>query len=146
MRILWIILSILIFVGILGLLYTRIQECLSYHRKSKAERSLLRSKMYYKKERKITSKQRIKEKEKTKYEVKTEKKEIEDNTKIILTKEIIKSARTANGGLTKHQLEAIGVAWPPTKGAIDKKIGTEITKEQLQQFMMVKYVEKKRKK
>ena len=112
MRILWIILSILIFVGILGLLYTRIQECLSYHRKSEAERSLLRSKMYYKKERKITSKQRIKEKEKTKYEVKTEKKEIEDNTKIILTKEIVKSARTTNGGLTKHQLEAIGIEWP----------------------------------
>ena len=146
MRILWIILSILLFVGILGLLYTRIQECLSYHRKSEAERSLLRSKMYYKTERKITSKQRINEKEKTKYEVKTEKKEIEDNTKIILTKEIVKSARTANGGLTKHQLEAIGVTWPLTKGAIDKKIGTEITKEQLQQFMTAKYVEKKRKK
>lgn len=146
MRILWIIFSVIIFVGLLGLLYTRIQEYLSYHRKSKAERSLLRSKMYYRKERKITSKQRIKTKEKTKYEVKTNEKEIEDNTKIILTKEIVKSARTANGGLTKHQLEAIGVAWPLTKGAIDKKIGTEITKEQLQQFMTVKYVEKKRKK
>ena len=146
MRILWIILSILIFLGILGLLYTRIQECLSHHRKSEAERSLLRSKMYYRKERKVTPKQQIKEKEKTKYKVKTEKKEKEDNTRIILTKEIVKSARTANGGLTKHQLEAIGVAWPLTKGAIDKKIGTEITKEQLQQFMTVKYVEKKRKK
>ena len=146
MRILWIILSILIFLGILGVLYVRIQECLSYHRKSEAERSLLRSKMYYRKERKVTPKQRINTEEKTKYKVKTEKKEIEDNTKIILTKEIVKSARTANGGLTKHQLEAIGVAWPLTKGAIDKKIGTEITKEQLQQFMTVKYVEKKRNK
>lgn len=146
MRILWIILSILIFVGILGVLYTRIQECLSYHRKSEAERSLLRSKMYYKKERKITSKQRIKEKEKTKYEVKTEKTEIEDNTKIILTKEIVKSARTANGGLTKHQLEAIGIEWPLKKGSINSKIGTEITQEQLEQFLTVKYVKKEKKK
>ena len=146
MRILWIILSILIFVGILGLLYTRIQECLSYHRKSEAERSLLRSKMYYKKERKITSKQRIKEKEKTKYEVKTEKKEIEDYTKIILTKEIVKSAKTANGGLTKHQLEAIGIEWPLKKGSINSKIGTEITQEQLEQFLTVKYVKKGKKK
>lgn len=146
MRILWIILSVIIFVGLLGMLYTRIKEHVFYHKKREAERSLLRSKMYYKKERKITSKQRIKTKEKTKYEVKTNEKEIEDNTKIILTKEIIKSAKTVNGGLTKHQLEAIGVAWPLTKGAIDKKIGTEITKEQLEQFMTVKYVEKKRKK
>ena len=76
-------------------------------------------------------------------QMKIPKKETGENTKIILTKEIIKSARTANGGLTKHQLEAIGVAWPPTKGAVDKKIGTEITQEQLQQFMTVKYVEKK---
>lgn len=146
MRILWIILSIIIFVGILGMLYTRIQEYLFYRRKSEAEKSLLRSKMYYRKERKVTHKPQIKPKYDTKYEVTTQEKEIEDNTKIILTKEIVKSAKTANGGLTKHQLEAIGVAWPLTKGAIDKKIGTEITKEQLQQFMTVKYVEKKRKK
>ena len=143
MRILWIILSILIFVGILGVLYTRIQECLSYHRKSKAERSLLRSKIYYRKERKVVRKS---QKENTEHNVKTPVKERTDNTKVILTREHIKSARTANGGLTKHQLEAIGIEWPLKKGLIKSKIGTEITQEQLEQFLTVKYVKKGKKK
>lgn len=143
MRILWIILSILIFLGILGVLYTRIQEYLSYHRKSEAEKSLLRSKIYYRKERKVVRKS---QKENTDHNVKTPVKERTDNTKVILTREHIKSAKTANGGLTKHQLEAIGVTWPLTKGAIDKKIGTEITQEQLEQFLTVKYVKKGKKK
>ena len=143
MRILWIILSILIFLGILGVLYTRIQEYLSYHRKSEAEKSLLRSKIYYRKERKVVRKS---QKENTDHNVKTPVKERTDNTKVILTREHVKSARTANGGLTKHQLEAIGVTWPLTKGAIDKKIGTEITQEQLEQFLTVKYVKKGKKK
>ena len=143
MRILWIILSILIFVGILGVLYTRIQECLSYHRKSKAERSLLRSKIYYRKERKVVRKS---QKENTEHNVKTPVKERTDNTKVILTREHIKSAKTANGGLTKHQLEAIGIEWPLKKGLIKSKIGTEITQEQLEQFLTVKYVKKGKKK
>ena len=143
MRILWIICSTIIFLGLLGILYERIQERLFYYRKGEAEKSLLRSKIYYRKERKVVRKS---QKENTDHKVKTLDKERKDNTKVILTREHIKSARTASGGLTKHQLEAIGVAWPLTKGAIDKKIGTEITKEQLLQFMTVKYAEKKRKK
>ena len=143
MRILWIILSILIFLGILGVLYTRIQECLSYHRKSEAEKSLLRSKIYYRKERKVVRKS---QKENTDHKVKTLDKERKDNTKVILTREHIKSARTANGGLTKHQLEAIGIEWPLKKGSINSKIGTEITQEQLEQFLTIKYVKKGKKK
>ena len=143
MRILWIILSLLIFVGILGLLYTRIQECLSYHRKSKAERSLLRSKMYYRKERKVVRKT---QKENTDHKVKTPDKERKDTSRVILTQELVDSARTDNGGLTKHQLEAIGIEWPPKKGSINSKIGTEITQEQLEQFLTVKYVKKGKKK
>ena len=142
MRILWIILSLLIFAGILGMLYTRIKEHVFYHKKCEADKSLLRSKIYYRKERKVVRKTKT---ENTIPKVKTLDKK-KDDTTVILTREHIKSAKTANGGLTKHQLEAIGVAWPLTKGAIDKKIGTEITKEQLEQFMTVKYVEKKRKK
>ena len=68
MRILWIIFSVIIFVGILGMLYTRIQEHLSYHRKSEAEKSLLRSKIYYRKERKVVRKS---QKENTDCKVKT---------------------------------------------------------------------------
>ena len=129
--------------GILGVLYTRIQECLSYHRKSKAEISLLRSNIYYRKERKVVRKS---QKENTDHNVKTPVKERTDNTKVILTREHIKSAKTANGGLTKHQSEAIGIEWPLKKGSINSKIGTEITQEQLEQFLTVKYVKKGKKK
>lgn len=143
MRILWIIFSVIIFVGLLGMLYTRIQRHLSYHRKCETEKSLLRSKIYYRKERKVVRKSH---KENTDHNVKTPVKERTDNTKVILTREHIKSARTANGGLTKHQLEAIGIEWPLKKGSINSKIGTEITQEQLEQFLTVKYVKKGKKK
>ena len=143
MRIPWIIFSAILFVGILGMLYTRIQEYLSYHRKSEAEKSLLRSKIYYRKERKVVRKS---QKENTDHKVKTLDKERKDNTKVILTREYIKSAKTANGGLTKHQLDAIGIEWPLKKGSINSKIGTEITQEQLEQFLTVKYVKKGKKK
>lgn len=142
MRILWIIFSVIIFVGLLGMLYTRIQEYLSYHRKSEAEKSLLRSKIYYRKERKVVRKTKT---ENTIPKVKTLDKK-KDDTTVILTREHIKSAKTANGGLTKHQLDAIGIEWPPKKGSINSKIGTEITQEQLEQFLTVKYVKKGKKK
>lgn len=143
MRILWIICSTIIFLGLLGILYERIQERLFYYRRSEAEKSLLRSKIYYRKERKVVRKS---QKENTDHKVKTLDKERKDNTKVILTREHIKSAKTANGGLTKHQLEAIGIEWPLKKGSINSKIGTEITREQLEQFLTVKYMKKGKKK
>ena len=143
MRILWVICSILIFLGVLGMLYERIKEQLFWYRKGEAEKSLLRSKIYYRKERKVVRKS---QKENTDHNVKTPDKERTDNTKVILTREHVKSARTANGGLTKHQLEAIGIEWPLKKGSIKSKIGTEITQEQLEQFLTVKYVKKGKKK
>ena len=142
MRILWIIFSVIIFVGLLGILYERIQERLFYYRKGEAEKSLLRSKIYYRKERKVVRKTKA---ENTIPKVKTLDKK-KDDTTVILTREHIKSARTANGGLTKHQLEAIGIEWPLKKGSINSKIGTEITQEQLEQFLTVKYVKKGKKK
>lgn len=142
MRILWIIFSVIIFVGLLGTLYTRIQRHLSYHRKCETEKSLLRSKIYYRKERKVIRKS---QKENTDCKVETPYKERKDSTKVILTREHIKSAKTANGGLPKHQLEALGIEWPPKKGSINSKIGTEITREQLEQFLTVKYVKKGKK-
>lgn len=142
MRILWIVFSVIIFVGLLGMLYTRIQRYLSYHRKCETEKSLLRSKIYYRKERKVVRKS---QKENTDCKVKTLDKERKDSTKVILTREHIKYAKTANGGLTKHQLEALGIEWPPKKGSINSKIGTEITRDQLEQFLTVKYVKKGKK-
>ena len=138
MRILWIICSTIIFLGLLGILYERIQERLFYYRKSEAEKSLLRSKIYYRKERKVVSKTKT---ENTIPKVKTLDKK-KDDTTVILTREHIKSAKTANGGLTKHQLDAIGIEWPPKKGSINSKIGTEIKREQLEQFLTVKYMKK----
>lgn len=65
---------------------------------------------------------------------------------IVLTKELIKAARTTNGGLTKKQLAAIGVPWPPPKGWQESKIGTMITKEQLKRFQTIEYATKKKRK
>lgn len=70
----------------------------------------------------------------------------EEEKTIVLTKELIKSARTANGGLTKKQLAAIGVPWPPPKGWQEKKIGTKISQNQLQQFQTIQYADKKKRK
>lgn len=71
---------------------------------------------------------------------------IEQEETIILTKELIKAARTTNGGLTKKQLAVIGVPWPPPKGWQESKIGTMITKEQLKRFQTIEYATKKKRK
>ena len=75
---------------------------------------------------------------------KDNKEEIESTNKeeasIILTKEIIESARTPNGGFTKSQLAAIGIAWPPPQDWIEKKVGAWITPTQLEAFRSIKYV------
>lgn len=59
---------------------------------------------------------------------------------IVLTRELIEAARTPNGGFTKSQLAAIGIAWPPPQDWIEQKIGERITKTQLDQFKTIKYV------
>lgn len=71
---------------------------------------------------------------------------IEQEETIILTKELIIAAKTTNGGLTKKQLAAIGVPWPPPKGWQESKIGTMITKEQLKRFQTIEYATKKKRK
>lgn len=59
---------------------------------------------------------------------------------IVLTRELIEAARTPNGGFTKSQLAAVGIAWPPPQDWIEQKIGERITKTQLDQFKTIKYV------
>lgn len=80
----------------------------------------------------------------TVYTFKDNKEEIESTNKeeasIILTKEIIESARTPNGGFTKSQLAAIGIAWPPPQDWIEKTVGAWITPTQLEAFRFIKYV------
>ncbi|MBQ9191705.1 MAG: hypothetical protein IJ142_08965 [Bacteroidaceae bacterium] len=63
-----------------------------------------------------------------------------DATNIILTREIIESARTPNGGYTKSQLAAIGVEWPPAEDWIEKKIGSSVTSSQLEEFRLIRYI------
>lgn len=63
-----------------------------------------------------------------------------DETTIVLTEEIIEAARTPNGGFTKSQLAAIGVAWPPPQDWINEKVGTTITLSQLEEFKHIEYV------
>ena len=63
-------------------------------------------------------------------------------SKIVLTKDIIESARTPNGGFTQSQLEAIGVEWPPSQDWVDEVVGKMITPTQLEAFKNIEYVKK----
>ena len=59
---------------------------------------------------------------------------------IILTREIIESACTPNGGYTKSQLAAIGIPWPRPSDWIEQVVGKRITPEQLEGFRRIEYV------
>lgn len=65
-----------------------------------------------------------------------------EDTMIELSKDIIESARTPNGGFTKSQLAAIGVGWPPPENWIDEMVGTMITPSQLTAFNRIEYITK----
>ena len=66
--------------------------------------------------------------------------ETQENATIELTKDIIESARTPNGGFTKSQLAAIGIDWPPSRDWIEEVVGTKITPTQLEAFNHIEYV------
>lgn len=66
--------------------------------------------------------------------------EITPSQTIVLTHEIIESARTPNGGFTKSQLAAIGIPWPKPTDWIEQVVGKRITKEQLDEFKQVRYL------
>ena len=61
---------------------------------------------------------------------------------IVLTREIVETARTPNGGFTKSQLAALGVDWPAPDNWIQEKVGTMITPTQLEDFNRIEYVAK----
>jgi hypothetical protein len=54
---------------------------------------------------------------------------------ITLTSELIHKHKTANGGWTRAQVEALGVKWKPTPGWIKRLNGTQITCEQMTAFV-----------
>jgi hypothetical protein len=61
---------------------------------------------------------------------------------IVLTREIVETGRTPNGGFTKSQLAALGVDWPAPDNWIQEKVGTMITPTQLEDFNRIEYVAK----
>lgn len=71
----------------------------------------------------------------------TEEVKTEDAT-VVLTEDVIETARTPNGGFTKSQLAAIGIGWPPPDDWIKNMVGTKITPSQLADFNRIEYVAK----
>jgi len=53
---------------------------------------------------------------------------------MILTKQYINSHRTDKGGITKAQVEALGLKWTPPAGWVKRLIGTEISDQQARKF------------
>lgn len=52
-----------------------------------------------------------------------------------VTKEFLLTYRTKNGAWTKKQLSALGIAWPPRRGWINRIVGKIITIKEAQTFM-----------
>lgn len=48
-----------------------------------------------------------------------------------LTREMIFYCQTPRGAWNRHQLELLGVSWPPQHGWIERLIGTEISETRL---------------
>jgi hypothetical protein len=53
---------------------------------------------------------------------------------MILTKKYINSHRTDKGGITRAQVEALGLKWTPQAGWVKRLVGTEISDEQARKF------------
>ena len=51
-----------------------------------------------------------------------------------ITPRWVHANKTKNGGWTRTQLSAIGVAWPPEKGWIGRVLGQEISEAQREAF------------
>lgn len=67
---------------------------------------------------------------------------------MILTKQLLSTARTKNGGFTKAQVELLGFSWPPPKSFQKELIGTEISADRFEKLksMSNKYAKKADKK
>lgn len=51
-----------------------------------------------------------------------------------LTYQLLMQYRTPKGAWTRRQIEALGIAWPPTAGWIDRVMGKELSDEQFRQL------------
>jgi hypothetical protein len=62
---------------------------------------------------------------------------------MILTRALLHSAGTSNCGFNYHQLQALGVPWPPKAGWLTGLIGKEISEDQWQLVLSLKHKRKK---
>ena len=56
-----------------------------------------------------------------------------------VTKEVIKSLETGNGGFNKKTLSLFGVKWPPKKGWQKKILGKEIDPYKYNELLSLKH-------
>lgn len=57
----------------------------------------------------------------------------------VITDELIDAALTPRGGITRSQLEAVGLSWPKPLDWREQILGMKLTPEELRQFMTIKY-------
>ncbi len=57
---------------------------------------------------------------------------------IKLSNKLIEKGKSINGGYSKHQLELLGIDWPPKKGWKKQIIGKQIQKNILDKFIELK--------
>ena len=67
---------------------------------------------------------------------------------MIITKKLLNTAKTKNGGFTRAQVEFLGFEWPPTKNMQKELIGTEMSAERFEKLKSLagKYAKKTDKK
>lgn len=57
----------------------------------------------------------------------------------VITDEIIDAALTPRGGITRSQLEAVGLSWPKPQDWREQILGMRLSPRELRQFMTIKY-------
>jgi len=57
-----------------------------------------------------------------------------DNQKVEVTREYLFKHRTKKGSWTRHQIQALGIDWPPRSGWIEELVGTWINLDQAREF------------
>ena len=63
-----------------------------------------------------------------------------ENTKHLVTTDWIHKHKTKRGAWTKHQIEALGIEWPPRQGWIEGMDGEYINHSQARQFELGKTI------
>lgn len=61
-----------------------------------------------------------------------------EKAKMLITKELIYSGISKNGGLSRKQVECLGLTWTPVKGWKQYMIGRHISEENAAEFVSLK--------